>query len=164
MQKKPPVRVAFSCLDSIGSVVQTCAEVDCLIGEREDERIFAFLFVAFIRVFCDADDSRAALAAERESIKDAVCIALREGVSPALLGIAVRAHDAQRAVLRRAGEGGEVDGLTCAVDGLRRRPVVAFNGQCIAAIRLAAARKKNDEQQRQQNLPFTCHVDFPSNA
>lgn len=162
MQKKPPERAAFSCLDSIGSVVQIRAEVDCLIGEREDERIFAFLFVAFIRVFCDADDSRAALAAERESIKDAVCIALRERVCPALLRIAVRAHDAQRAVLRRAGEGGEVDGIARAVNGLRRRPIVALDGQAI--VRFAAADKKKDEQQRQQNLPFTCHVDFPSNA
>ena len=72
--------------------------------------------------------------------------------------------DGQCAVLRRAGEGREVEGLTCAVNGLRRRPVVAFDGQCIAVIFPTAAGEKNDKQQRQQNAVFTCHVVFLSNA
>ena len=62
--------------------------------------------------------------------------------------IAVRVGDAQRAILRRAGEGGEVKRLTRAVDDLCRRPVVVFNVQTVVGF-AAAAGEQDDEQQQQ---------------
>ena len=57
----------------------------------------------------------------------------------------------------RAGEGREGKRLTCAVDGLRRCPVVFFNVQTVVRFD-AAADEQGNEQQRQRNLPFICHV------
>ena len=71
---------------------------------------------------------------------------LGEGVGAALCA-AVCIGERQRAVLRGAGEGGEVERLSRAVDGVCVCPIVTLNGQAI--VRFAAADEQKNEQQRQ---------------